>query len=125
MSQAGIVGLEFRFDKLVAIQIDEPDSAMREMISQSTLMQEQLRIPKMTGSFSNRDGSRPQTQKCFGRGTDQLSVSIHWFPWDVLHQVGLKQDGFPADVQIEKPDPVINQLVESVGVLVRRKNRDS
>ena len=35
MAQAGIVGLEFRLDEFVAIQIDEPDPAMREVIAEA------------------------------------------------------------------------------------------
>ena len=125
MAQAGVVGLEFRLDEFVAIEIDEPDMAMREMIAKTRVMKEQIRVAMMTGAFSNGNGNSSQTQKRFGRGADQLSVSIHGSPRDVLHQVGLEPDGFPADVQIEKPDPLINLLVELVGVLVRRKNYDS
>ena len=125
MAQAGVVCLEFGLDEFVAIEIDESDFAMREMIPKTRLMQEQLRVAMMPGSFSNGNGSGSQAQERFGSGADQLSVSIDWSPRDVLHQVGLEQDGFPADVQIEKPDPLIDQLVELVGVLVRRKNYDS
>jgi len=125
VAQAGVVCLEFRLDEFVAIEIDEPDMAMREMIPKTRLMQEQLRVAMMPGALSNGNGSGSQAQERFGRGADQLSVSIDWSPRDVLHQVGLEQDGFPANVQIEEPEPVINQLVEFVGVLVRLKDRDS
>ncbi len=125
MAKAGIVGLEFRLDELVAIEIDEPDIAMREMIAKTRVMKEQIRVAMMPGAFSNGNGSGSQSEERFGRGADQLGVSIHRFFGDVLHQVGLEQDGFPADVQIEEPEPLINQLVEFVGVLVRLKERDS
>ena len=125
MTQAGVAGLEFRLDELVAIEIDESDFAMREMIAKTRVMKEQIRVAMMTGAFSNGNGNSSQTQKRFGRGADQLSVSIHRSPGDVLHQVGLEQDGFPADVQLEEPEPLINQPVEFVGVLVRLKDRDS
>jgi hypothetical protein len=125
MAKAGVVGLEFRLDEFVAIEINESDFAMREMIPKTRLMQEQLRVAMMPGAFGNGNGSGSQLEKRLGRGTDQLGVSIHRFLGDVLHQVGLEQDGFPADVQVEEPEPLINQLVEFVGVLVRRKNCDS
>ena len=125
MAQAGVVGLEFGLDEFVAIEIDEPDMAMREMIAKTRVMEEQIRVAMMPGAFSNGNGSGSQTQKRFGRGANQLSVSIYGSPGDVLHQVGLEQDGFPADVEVEEPEPLINQLVEFVGVLVRRKNCDS
>jgi len=125
MTQAGVAGLEFRLDELVAIEIDESDFAMREMIAKTRVMKEQIRVAMMTGAFSNGNGNSSQTQKRFGRGADQLSVSIHRSPGDVLHQVGLEKDGFPANVQIEEPEALINQLVEFVGVLVRLKDRDS
>ena len=125
MAKAGVVGLEFRLDELVAFEIDEPDMAMREMIAKTRVMEEQIRVAMMSGAFCNGNGSGSQSEKRLGRGTDQLGVSIHGFLGDVLHQVGLEQDGFPADVQVEEPEPLINQLVEFVGVLVRRKNCDS
>jgi hypothetical protein len=125
MAKTGVVGLEFCLDELVAIEIDEPDMAMREMIAKTRVMEEQIRVAMMPGAFSNGNGSGSQSEKRLGRGTDQLGVSIHGSPGDVLHQVGLEKDGFPTHVQIEEADPVINQLVESVGVLVRRKNSDS
>ena len=99
--------------------------AMREMIAKTRVMEEQIRVAMMPGAFSNSNGSGSQSEKRLGRGTDQLGVSIHGFLGDVLHQVGLEKDGFPANVQIEEPDPPINQLVESAGVLVSRQNSDS
>src|SRR2546428_11558058 len=125
MPKAGVVGLDFRLDEFVAIEIDEPYMAMREMIAKTRVMEEQIRVAMMPGAFSNGNGSGSQSEKRLGRGTDQLGVSIHGFLGDVLHQIGLEQDGFPADVQVEEPEPLINQLVEFVGVLVRRKNCDS
>ena len=125
MAKAGVVGLEFRLDKLVAIEIDEPDVAMCEMVAKTRFLEEQLRIAMMAGAFSNSNGSGTKPQKSFRHSADQMSVSIHGSAGDVLHQVGLEQDGFPANVQIERPDSVINQLVEFVGVLVSWKNRDS
>ena len=98
---------------------------MREMIPKTRLMQEQLRVAMMPRSFGNGNETGSQSQKRFGRGADQLSVSIHRSSGDVLHQVGLEKDGFPAKLQIEEPDPLINQLAESARVLVRRKNSDS
>ena len=117
--------MEFRLDELVAIEIDEPDMAMREMIAKTRVMEKQIRVAMMPGALSNGNGSGSQAQERFGRGADQLSVSIHRFPGDVLHQVGLEKDRFPANVQIEEPEALINQLVEFVGVLVRLKDRDS
>ena len=120
MTQAGVAGLEFRLDEFVAIKIDETDVAMQELIAEARLMEEQFRVAMMTGAFSDGYGGGSQPQKGFGRGADQLRVRVHRSPWNVLHQIGLEQDGFSTDVQTEKPDPVINQLVEFVGVLVRR-----
>ena len=85
----------------------------------------QIRVAVMTGVFSDGYGSGSQPQKRFGRAADQLSVSIHGSAEDVLHQVGFEQDGFTPNVQIERPDPVINQLFKAVGVLVSRKNRNA
>ena len=125
MAQTGVVGLKFRLDEFVAIKIDKTDVAMQELIAEARLMEEQFCVAVMTGAFSDGYGSGSQPQKRFGRAADQLRVSIHGSAEDVLHQVGLEQDGFPANVQIERPDSVINQLVEFVGVLVSWKNRDS
>ena len=52
MAQVRIVRLEFRLDEFVAIQIDEPDPAMRKVIAEARLMQKQLRIAMVTRSFT-------------------------------------------------------------------------
>ena len=120
MAQSGVVGLEFCLNEFVAIKIDETDVAMQELIAEARLMEEQFRVAMMTGAFSDGYGGGSQPQKGFGCGADQVSVRVHRSPWNVFHQIGLEQDGFPTDVQAEKPYPVINQPVEFVGVLVRR-----
>ena len=125
MAQAGVRGLQFRLDQFVTIEVHEPDLAMREMIAEARLMEEQFCVAVMTGAFSDGYGSGSQPQKRFGRAADQLSVSIHGSAEDVLHQVGFEQDGFTPNVQIERPDPGINQLFKAVGVLVSRKNRNA
>ena len=125
MAQAGVRGLQFRLDQFVTIEVHESNLAMREMIPEARLMEEQFRVAVMTGAFSDDYGSGSQPQKRFGRAADQLSVSIHGSAEDVLHQVGLEQDGSTPNVQIERPDPGINQLFKAVGVLVSRKNRNA
>jgi hypothetical protein len=83
------------------------------------LKEKQFCIAVMTGAFSNRNGSGSQPQKGFNRSADELSICIHRSVCDVLHKVGLEQNGLPADIQIEKPDAVVNKLVELFGVLIR------
>jgi hypothetical protein len=98
---------------------------MDEVIPKTGLKEKQFRVAVMTRAFSNRNGSGSQPQKGFNGGADELSVCIHRFACDVLHKVGFEENGFPADIQIEKPDAVVNKLVELFGVLIRRENGDS
>jgi hypothetical protein len=92
---------------------------MVEVISKTRLKEKQFRVAVVTRALSNRNGTGSQPQKGFNGGADELSICIHWFVCDVLHKVGLEQNGLPADIQIEKPDAVVNKLVELFGVLIR------
>jgi hypothetical protein len=92
---------------------------MGEVIPKTRLKEKQFRIAVVTGAFSNRNGSGSQPQKGLNGGADEVSICIYRFVCDVLHKVGLKQNGLPADIQIEKPDAVVNKLVELFGVLIR------
>ena len=125
MAEAGIVRLKLGFDQLVAIEIHEPDLAMRKLIAKTRLMEEQIRVAMMPGAFGNGNGSRFESEKGFGRGADELRVGIHGFVWDVFDDVGFEQNGFPADVQIEEPEAVVNEFVEFVRVLVRVQDCDA
>jgi len=98
---------------------------MEELIPKSRLKEKQFRVAVMTWALSNRNGSGSQPQKGFNGGANELSVCIHWFVRDVLHKVGFEKNGLPADIQIEKPDAVVNKLVELFGVLIRRENGES
>ena len=53
MSQAGVVGLEFRLDEFVAIQIHERDLAGRELIAEAGLVLEQLSVSMMPWPFAD------------------------------------------------------------------------
>ena len=125
MSEAGVVGLELGFDDFVAIEIDERDFAMQEVIGETGFVQEQFRIAMVTGSFGNgyRGGSQPQ--KSVDRGADQLRVGIHRPPRNELDEVGFEQDRFPAEVQTEKANTFINQPIELIRILVCTKNCDT
>src|SRR6267378_4612174 len=49
----GIVGLNLRFDQLVTIEIHERDIAMRKLVAEAVLVQEQIRVAMMTWAFAN------------------------------------------------------------------------
>src|SRR5207244_3505677 len=119
------VRMQLDLCEFIAIEIHEPDPSMEEVIPKTRFKEKQLRVAMMTGAFSNRDGSCSQPQKGFSGGADELSVCIHRFACDVLHNVGFEQNGLPTDIQLERPDSVVNKLVELFGVLIRRENGDS
>jgi hypothetical protein len=98
---------------------------MEEVIPKTRLKKKQFRVAVMTGAFSNCNGSGSRPQKGFNGSADELSVCVHRFVCDVLHKVGFEQNGLPANIEVEKPDAVINKLVELFGVLIRGENGDS
>ena len=53
IAKAGIVGLKLRFDQLITIEIHERDLAMRKLISEADLVQEQIRVAMMPWAFPN------------------------------------------------------------------------
>src|SRR2546427_2078766 len=115
MTEAGVVRMQLDLCEFIAIEIHEPDPSMEEVIPKTRFKEKQLRVAMMTGAFSNRDGSCSQPQKGFSGGADELSVCIHRFACDVLHNVGFEQNGLPTDIQLERPDSVVNKLVELFG----------
>ena len=72
----------------------------------------------MPWAFGDGYGSGSQPEEGFGCGADQLRVRVHRFSWNVFDNVGLEQDRFSADVQIEEPESLVDQFVEFVRVLV-------
>src|SRR5436190_1052219 len=72
----------------------------------------------MPWPFADCNRSSAQTEEGFGRGTDELGVRIHRFPWNVFNDVRLQKNGFASDIQIEEPESLIHEFVEFVRVLV-------
>ena len=124
MAETGIVGLKLRLDQFVAIEIDECDLAMRELIAETGLVEEQIRVAMMPWSFADGNGGRSESEEGFGRGTDELRIGVHRFSWNVFDDVGFQQNRFSADVQIEEPESLIDEFVEFVRVLVCMQDCD-
>ena len=105
VAETGIVGLELRF-QLITIEIHERDLAVRKLIAEVGLVQEQIRVAMMPWPFTHRYGSRIQAEEGFGRGADELRIGIHWFSRDTFNNIGFKQNRFSADVEMEEPKTV-------------------
>src|SRR5215510_8805799 len=98
---------------------------MQEMINKPCLVNKELRIAMMTRSFSHNDGRGSEPQECFSRCTDELRIRVHWPSRNVFDDVGLKEDGFSANLQIEESKTSVDQFVEFVRVTICVQDRDA
>src|ERR1051326_8026263 len=55
IAEAGIVGLKFRFDQFVAMEIHESELALRELVAEAGLVNEQIRVAMVSRTFPDRD----------------------------------------------------------------------
>ena len=53
MTEVGIIRLKLGFDQVVAIEIDEADFAVRKLVTQASLVQEQIRVAVMPWPFAD------------------------------------------------------------------------
>ena len=58
VAQAGIVGLKLGFDEVVAIQINELDLAMQQLIGETRVVHQEFCVPMMAGAFGDGNGSK-------------------------------------------------------------------
>ena len=77
MSETRVVGLEFRLDEFVAVEIDERNLAVFELIGEAGCVQKKICVAMMTGSLRNdyRCGTEPE--KSLGRRADNLRIGVH------------------------------------------------
>src|SRR5262245_5359132 len=98
---------------------------MLDLIRETGLMNQESCVAMMTRPFSHNDRRGSESQECFSRGADELRVGVHWPSWNVFDDVGLKQDGFSANLQIEELKSLVNQFVEFVRVTICVQDRDA
>ena len=118
VAQAGIVGLKLGFDEVVAIQINELDLAMQQLIGETRVVHQEFCVPMMAGAFGDGNGSSSKPKEALGCGADQLCVRVYGFFRDVLDNIGFEQDRFSRNVQIKKAETLLDQIVEPVRILI-------
>jgi hypothetical protein len=82
--------LELCFDEFVAIEIDEGNLAMPELIGETGFINKELRVTMVTRSFGHHDRCSPKAQKGVCRTTDELSIGVHGSSRNVFDDVGLE-----------------------------------
>jgi len=66
-----------------------------------------------------------EAEEGFGRGADELPIGVHRLSWNVFNNIGFKENGFSADVEMEEPKTIEQQLIEFVRILIRIQNGDA
>src|SRR5262249_36963532 len=97
---------------------------MQELITKTGLVNKELCVAMMARSFSHSDGRGSESQECFSRGPDKLRIGVHWPSRNVFDDVGLKQYGFSANLQIEELKSPVDQFVKFVRVTICVQNCD-
>src|ERR1051326_6541768 len=114
VAETGIVGLKLRLDEFIAVEIHECDLALRELIAKSSLMDQEVRVSLMARAFADHYGCGIEPKESFRGGAYELCISVYRLFGNEFNDVGLQQNGFSADVQIEKSDSPIYEIVEFV-----------
>jgi hypothetical protein len=98
VTKAGIVGLKLCFGEFVAVEIDERNLAMQELIGKTRLVNKEFCVAVMARPFGHNDGCRSKPEEGFRRSTDELHVSVDWSSGNVFDDIRLEENGFPVDV---------------------------
>src|SRR5262245_30590302 len=98
---------------------------MQKLIMESGLVNKEFCVAMMPRSLSDSDGRGSESQECFSRGPNELRIGVHWPSRNVFDDVGFKEDGFPANLQLEELKAPVNLLVEFVRVTICVQDRDA
>src|SRR5262249_2369625 len=98
---------------------------MQELIGKAGCVNKEFDVAMMARPFSHGDRSCVTTQESFSRSANQLRVGVYWSTGNVFDDIGLEKNRFAADIQIEKADSPVDELVEFVRVPVRIQNGDT
>ena len=118
MAETGIVGLKLHFDEFIAVEIHECDLALRQLIAKSSLMDQEVRVSMMARAFADDYGCGIEPKESFRGGGYELRISVYRLSGNEFNDVGLQQNGFSADIQIEESDSPIQEIVEFVRVSI-------
>jgi len=101
------VCLEFGLDEFVAIEVDESDFPVLNLIFQSNVMQKEFGVALMARTLAddNRCGVKPK--ECFGGGSDELRVRRNRLSRNKFDEIWLQKNRFASDIQIKKPKAFI------------------
>jgi hypothetical protein len=90
------------FEKLVTIQIHKRDSLVAELLREAAFEQNQFRIPLRSRSFAHAHAFGAETTEALDGGKNQQRMSIDVASRNVVHEIGLKQNRLPSNIQMEK-----------------------
>jgi hypothetical protein len=93
---------QWRLDKLVAIQIDEGNFLVPELIRNAAFEQNQVRIALVARALADEHLLSVEAPETLCRGGNKERVRIDVAPGNVIHQVGLQENGSSADIQAEQ-----------------------
>src|SRR5437899_8704886 len=79
----------------------------------------------MPWAFPNRYRGGAEAEEGFGRGADELRISVHRFSRDTFNNIGFKENRFSADVEMEELKTVKHQFIESVRILLHMESCDA
>src|SRR5262245_594198 len=94
VTKTGIVCLELCFDEFVAIEIDEGNLSVQELIGEASFVNKEVCVAMMTRPFSHSDGCGAQSEEGFSCGADESWVGVHRSSGNVFDDVGFEQNGF-------------------------------
>jgi hypothetical protein len=82
--------LELCLYEFVAIEIDEGNPAMLDLIDETGFIYKELRVTMVTRPFGHNDRCSPKPEKGVGGTTDELSLGVHGSSRNVFDDVGLE-----------------------------------
>src|SRR5207302_10977589 len=101
----GVVCLELRFDKFVAIEIHERDLAVCKLIAEACLVKKKIRVAMVTGPFCNGHGAAPTRRKAWAAAPISRVSVFTGLPGSYSIKLGLSRTDFPRTFRLKSPRP--------------------
>jgi hypothetical protein len=85
-------GARRHFAQLIPIQINKVDLLRLQLIFQTALNEDQVRVPLVARSFSHDHTLGTEAQKCLSGGAYENWICVHLNAGDAFDEIGFEQD---------------------------------
>src|SRR5205085_9219121 len=95
-------GSRRHFAQLIPIQINKVDLPRVQLIFQTALNEDQVRVPLMARSFSHDYTLGTEAQKCLSGGAYEHGICVHLNAGNVFDKIGFEQYRLVVQAELEQ-----------------------